>query len=347
MKNPYTLLFGREPEQYIDRPAEAEEIIENFNYDNPSEQIYMITGVRGSGKTVFMTEISNRLKKNSDWIIVELSSESNLLEDFASHLASENSRAEIFKKAKINLSFWGFGLEVSHTAPITNIQTAITKMLETLKKHNKKILITIDEVINTKSMKEFASAFQIFMRQELPVCLLMTGLFENINELQNEKNLTFLYRAPKIYLNPLNQKEIADNYESTLKISKPDADEMAVLTKGYSFAFQVLGHFAWESNGDFRKITTKFKRYVAEYSYDKIWVELSNKDKDVLFGIAHTSSGKISDIRNYLNITTNEFNPYSKRLIKKGLINGEQYGYVNFILPVFDEYVIENWEIQP
>ena len=100
MKNPYTLLFGREPEQYIDRPAEAEEIIENFNYDNPSEQIYMITGVRGSGKTVFMTEISNRLKKNSDWIIVELSSESNLLEDFASHLASENSRAEIFKKAK-------------------------------------------------------------------------------------------------------------------------------------------------------------------------------------------------------------------------------------------------------
>ena len=345
MKNPYTLLFGREPKQYIDRPAEAEEIIENFNYDNPSEQIYMITGVRGSGKTVFMTEISNRLKKDNTWIVIELSPESNLLEDLASHLASENSRAEIFKKAKINLSFWGFGLEVSQVAPITNIQLAITKMLEALKKHNKKVLITIDEAINTKSMKEFASTFQIFMRQELPICLLMTGLFENINELQNEKSLTFLYRAPKITLSPLNTKEMADNYKSALKISSGDANEMAVLTKGYSFAFQVLGHFAWESDGDFRKITEKYKRYVAEYSYDKIWIELSNKDKDILYGIAKTPSGKISDIRNYLDITTNEFNPYRKRLIKKGLINGDQYGYVKFVLPFFDEYIIENWEI--
>ena len=341
MMNPYTLLFGREPKQYIERPAEAEEIIQNFSYDEPSEQIYMITGVRGSGKTVFMTEISNRLKKNKDWIVIELSSESNLLEDFASHLASEDSRAEIFKNAKINLSFWGFGLEVTNAAPITNIQLAITKMLETLKKHKKKVLITIDEVINNKSMKEFASAFQIFIRQDLPVCLLMTGLFENIDELQNEKNLTFLYRAPKIYLNPLNQKEMADNYKNTLKINEADALEMSVLTKGYSFAFQVLGHFAWEKNGDFRQIVDKYKRYVSEYSYDKIWAELSNKDREVLYGIANVPSGKIVDIRNFLDISTNEFNPYRKRLIKKGLINGEQYGVVRLILPFFDEYIIE------
>ncbi|MBQ9278104.1 MAG: ATP-binding protein [Lachnospiraceae bacterium] len=345
MKNPYSLLFGREPEQYIRRAAEAEEIIQNFSYESPSEQIYMITGVRGSGKTVFMTEISNQLKKDKDWIVIELSSESNLLENLASHLASENSRAEIFKKAKINLSFWGFGLEVGGTAPITNIQLAITKMMEELKNHKKKVLVTIDEVVNNKSMKEFASAFQIFVRQNLPICLLMTGLFENIDELQNQKNLTFLYRAPKIYLNPLNKKEIAYNYKNTLKINDEDATEMSGLTNGYSFAFQVLGYFAWENNGDFRKVINKYKNYVSEYSYDKIWAELSNKDREILFGIANAPSGKIVDIRNYLGISTNEFNPYRKRLIKKGLINGEQYGYVKFVLPFFDEYVNENWSV--
>ena len=346
MKNPYTLLFGREPEQYIQRPLEADTIIQNFSYDDPSVQIYMITGVRGSGKTVFMTEISNRLKKDKDWIVIELSSESDMLQDLAAQLASENSRAELFKKARINLSFWGLGLEISHTAPIANIQLAITKMLEELKKHNKKVLVTIDEVVNNKPMREFASAFQIFVRQELPLCLLMTGLFKNIDELQNEKNLTFLYRAPKIHLGPLNKKEMAENYRKTLHISEEDATEMSRMTNGYSFAFQVLGHFSWEKNGDFRMASNRFKQYIFEYSYDKIWSELSQKDREMLNGIAHVPSGKIAEIREYLGCTTNEFNPYRKRLIRKGLVNGEQYGYLKLILPFFDEYIKENWEAE-
>ena len=344
MKNPYTLLFGRAPEQLIQRTADKAEILQNFSYDDPTEQVYMISGVRGSGKTVFMTDISNQLKKEEEWVVIDLSSESNLLDDFASLLSSENSRAELFKKAKLNLSFWGFGLEVADSAPITSLQLALTKMLETLKKHRKKVLVTIDEVVNNKQMREFASTFQIFMRQELPVCLLMTGLFENIDELQNEKNLTFLYRAPKKCLEPLSKREMADNYKKALKINDSDAMEMAQLTKGYSFAFQVLGHFTWEAKGDFRKAVEQTKRYVSDYSYDKIWAELSNNDRKILYGISNTPSGKIVDVRNSLGITTNEFNPYRKRLIKKGLIDGSQYGYVKLVLPFFDEYVQENWE---
>ena len=41
---------------------------------------------------------------------------------------------------------------------------------------------------------------------------------------------------------------------------------------------------------------------------------------------------------------TNEFNPYRKRLIKKGIVSGEMRGYVYFTLPLFDEYIIENYE---
>ena len=67
-------------------------------------------------------------------------------------------------------------------------------------KKKKRLLITIDEVTNTKKMRIFASAFQIFVRQDYPIFLLMTGLYENIHELQNEKSLTFLYRAPKLRL---------------------------------------------------------------------------------------------------------------------------------------------------
>mgnify|MGYP000629942261 len=40
---------------------------------------------------------------------------------------------------------------------------------------------------------------------------------------------------------------------------------------------------------------------------------------------------------------TNEFNPYRKRLIRKGIVSGEKRGYVYFTLPLFEEYVIENY----
>ncbi len=74
----------------------------------------------------------------------------------------------------------------------------------------------------------------------------MTGLYDNINDLRNEKNLTFLYRAPRMELLPLNLSNIADNYRKNLNIGDEEAERMAKLTRGYSFAFQVLGYFTWK-----------------------------------------------------------------------------------------------------
>ena len=59
--------------------------------------------------------------------------------------------------------------------------------------------------------------------------------------------------------------------------------------------------------------------------------------------IADEKNGKIKDIRGRLGMETNEFNPYRKRLIKKGIVSGEMRGYVYFTLPLFAEYVIENY----
>ena len=81
---------------------------------------------------------------------------------------------------------------------------------------------------------------------------------------------------------------------------------------------------------------------MSEFVYDKIWSELSQKDRIVTRGIAETESGKIKEIREHLGMETNEFNPYRKRLIKKGIVSGETRGYVFFTLPLFERYVIDN-----
>ena len=51
---------------------------------------------------------------------------------------------------------------------------------------------------------------------------------------------------------------------------------------------------------------------------------------------------EIKEIREHLGMETNEFNPYRKRLIKKGIVSGETRGYVFFTLPLFERYVIDN-----
>lgn len=342
--NPYSLIFGQEPEQIITRLSETANVLENFRKERPSQNVYLITGIRGVGKTVFMTEVASKLREDKDWIVIEVSSEGDPLLEVAAELSSENNLAQIFQNAQINLSFWGFGLEVKDVAPLTSIQLAVQKMLESLKKHGKRVLISIDEVISNDGIRKFASVFQILTRKKLPVYLLMTGLYENIRGLQDEKNLTFLYRAPKLELRSLSKRGIADNYMIQFGVAKDTAFEMADITRGYPYAFQVLGYLTWEKKGRYMEVLDEFKKYMADYVYDKIWSELSNKDKKVIYAMAKTTGGKIFDIRQYLEMETNEFNPYRKRLIDKGLITGDKRGYIAFQLPYFEDYVLETYE---
>lgn len=343
-QNPYTLVFGREPSQAISRYAQENEVLDAFTAEEPYQQLYMITGVRGIGKTVFMTDISNRLRQQQDWIVVELNPEKDLLNSLAAKLSSDNALARLFQSAKINLSFWGLGLEVGGVAPITDIETALGRMLESLKKKKKRLLITIDEATSTREMREFASAYQIFVRNELPVFLLMTGLYEKLYELQNEQNLTFLYRAPKITLGPLNIGTICDNYQKNFGLDRTEALKMAKLTRGYSFAFQVLGYLTWRQNGKYEKVLGEYRQCLEEYVYEKVWSELSATDRRVAYGIATAKTSKIADIRDVLGMNSNQFNPYRQRLIRKGLLDGSEHGHVSFVLPLFEDFVLEHYD---
>lgn len=345
MQNPFTLTFGKSPLEPVERPVQTNEIIDTFTAEPVNQQMFLITGVRGSGKTVMMTEISRKLRTREEWVVIELNPSVDLLQGILSKLNSNPVCAGIIKSAKIDLSFWGFGVSIEGAAPITDEETAIIAILEKMKKNGKKLLVTIDEVTNNEFMHVFAGSFQIFVRQDLPIFLLATGLYENIDELQNEKNLTFLYRAPKIQMKPLNQQAIIKKYMNIFQIEREQAAQMAELTKGYPFAFQVLGYLTWNNHGNYREVLEEYEQYLSEFVYDKIWSELSQKDRVVARGIAETDSGKIKDIREHLGMETNQFNPYRKRLIKKGILSGEMRGYVYFTLPLFEDYVLENAEI--
>lgn len=341
MSNPFTLSFGKKPAQFISRITQTNEIIENFKAEVPSNQIYMITGVRGSGKTVMMTTVSNMISKDSDWIAIELNPVRDLLQSLAAKLYGIPELHALFLKASFDFSALGLGVSIENAAPVTDIETALGLMLGELQKIGKRLLITIDEATNSEYIRIFASSFQIFLRQDYPVFLLMTGLYDNLYDLQNDKALTFLYRAPKIVLEPLNYTAVKKHYMDIFELEAKEAEHMARLTKGYPFAFQVLGYLYWENRdrGTIEDILPEYDQYLEEYVYSKIWSEMSELDKKIVYEMSVSGETKIKDIRERLGMKSELFSVYRDRLKRKGVVNTEQYGYLTLALPRFEEFV--------
>ena len=211
-----------------------------------------------------------------------------------------------------------------------------------MKKHGRRLLVTVDEVVNNAGIRLFASMFQIMLRKDLPIFLLMTGLYENIRSLQDQKTLTFLYRAPRIALQPLNLSVMADSYQRIFEMEREEAIRMARETRGYSFAFQVLGYFTWQHPDDPSRVRQLYCQYLEEYVYEKIWSEMSNTDRKVAAAMTRVPDGNIREIRALLEMDTNQFNPYRMRLIRKGIADGSTYGELRFTLPLFETFVLEN-----
>lgn len=343
MNNPFTLSFGKKPLQYVSRISQTQEIIESFCSSEPSNQIYMLTGVRGSGKTVMMTGIANELREMQEWVVVELNPTRDLLQSLAAKLYSLPEMHAHFLQAKLDFSFLGLGVSLENATPITDIESAIELMLAELQKRGKRLLITIDEVTNSEFIKVFVSAFQIFIRQDYPIFLLMTGLYENIYDLQNDKSLTFLYRAPKMVLEPLNFTAVRKQYMNIFDLSIEDAGVMAGLTKGYPFAFQVLGFLYWENREEktIEDILPEYDQYLEEYVYGKIWSEVSSKDQEVLTAMSRSGETRVKNIREEIGMTSEQFSVYRDRLKRKGILDTRTYGEVTFALPRFAEFILE------
>lgn len=168
----------------------------------------------------------------------------------------------------------------------------------------------------------------------------MTGLFENIYELKNDESLTFLYRAPKITLEPLNISAVANAYISLLGLKEECAIECAKLTKGYAYAYQVLGYVLFESGKKKidRDVLAHVDQYLQEYAYIKCWYELSNNDKRFLLAFKKETEST-QEILKITKFKKNTYSVYRDRLIKRGYINATSIGQLSLSLPRFIEFL--------
>ena len=357
--NPFNPSFGRVPPVYVEREEQIRNLCEEFENPNSPYQTTMIYGQRGCGKTAFMVAVSDEMRKKDDWIVVDLPSEGNILLSYVQNIYNQSTKdlkKIIDKVVGVSLSVAGTGIGFTLDKGEPNYTIMLEHILTELDKHGQKVLATIDEVEPNKNLKEFIFAYKHLMQMNLPIRLLMAGLPQNINAFQNAKGLTFLLRAQRLELPLLNIPIIKRQYKIAFKNTKRAIDDasltrMALETKGYAYAFQLMGYLVWNSEevdvnaAAVEDILDDYKTFLYANAYTAICNGLSEKDlefiKAMVKNIESEKKVKMEDIAKTLNKDISYISTYRKRLIADEIISSEGHGYVMFILPYFDEYVRE------
>jgi hypothetical protein len=352
MQNPFTTTFSKAPEYTYIATDKTDEILENFSYANPSESVYKITGVRGSGKTVILAKIEESLRsvasKEKGWLVFDLNPARDMLGQMAAMLhknglgGSDTNSRSITISATVWGTGGGLGYSEGKTDSFFDIGVEIEEMLQIAQKKGTRILVGIDEVSKTGEMIKFASEYGRWLRANYPVYLVCTGLYENIQEVSNVKNLTFFRRATTIRTEPLNAIRMTEMYRKKLGIDGREAKTMAQLTKGYAYAFQELGalYFKKKSHETLEDITPDLRAELFAYSYEKIWEELTEADRFLARLLVNKSEYKREEVLPLMGDRSGNYSMYRDRLIKRGILDSRQ-AYISLALPFFADYIKE------
>ena len=157
----------------------------------------------------------------------------------------------------------------------------VIKILKKLAEQKITVLAVIDEIKASVELRNFISIYQILLQQNLPVRLIMAGLPQNVSELQNDNQLTFLLRAPRITLEPLDSSNVRFNYKKAFEkggrtIDEKALDKMTKACSGYAYAFQLLGWLAWKNSSetitekDINSVLDEYKMLLFRNAYIKI-----------------------------------------------------------------------------
>ena len=138
-------------------------------------------------------------------------------------------------------------------------------------------------------------------------------------------------------------EEIRQNLAKDSQLSK--------MTKAYSFGYQLLGYLLWEYLSKSKvmpneseladMIKEPYFTKLIEYSYDKLYSELSAKDIEVINVLADFGGEdvKVAKISEAIGMTNNTMSTYRQRLEKGGVIDTSHFGHFSFALPYFKEFV--------
>lgn len=354
--NPFRPTAGAEPPRIIGRDDIALEFSESLKAGvGAPARLMRITGPRGSGKTVLLSELRDRAKA-AGWESVAVSSGPHLLEDIQDQIQGNSFNGAASVGVKLGA--------VSAKADFKRENLSLRRQLKNAAFSSKGLFIAIDEVQDApaEAMLSIASTVQLLIGEKVDIALAFAGLPAGVMDLINGKALTFLRRALPEELAPINQVEIAlsikDSFAATdLTIDDDLLAKVAKATKGYAYLIQLIGYSVWQranlhrtksevvSPADVEEgialADARFHDVVHEPAISGLTM---NEVKYLLAMCEDKGRSKSSEIAKRLGKKTNEISSIRARLLQREVILAPQRGYVEFAVPDLDEFLRDNEE---
>lgn len=376
MNIPFTPGFGEKPYILIGR----EEIIDDyddvlFNEDRTFLKHPLIVGPRAIGKTVLLHRLLETAK-NYGYMTLYISTQTDMYHQILldlhgmSFAASTNSKIEFNPQFSVSTPAGGFSLsglkfEKSSDEQFFDIDLA-TIVCDII--NNKKangVAIAIDEmnIEFIDDIRKIATTMQTLISNGFPVSFIGAGIPEYIDEIKQDKSISFIRRMCQKDIGNLSLSDIADGIENACSDNNIEIDENVSMTiakasDGSPFIAQLFSYGACviarrraARNGDNamhitiddcyngfqKKLPDVFKCIVIP-----TFNSLTNVEKTFIEAMASVYPDvriPMKTITSYMDETKQYVNIYKKRLIDKKIIMSDGYGCVKCIIPYMTMYI--------
>jgi len=365
--NPFTPSFGVSPPLLVGREGAVGAFAEALEEGLGSPyRATLITGQRGSGKTVLLNALEDEARRRG-WVVASETTRPGVAAELAGSTLPALLRQfpgaydSFFNGAGASVA--GVGLNVSRQRvdnfPVQpSLRHTLTTLADAADQAGGGVLITLDEVgrDGLADLQIIAQVVQHTFREGRQVVFAAAGLPSHIQGLLQSPGTTFLRRAERLHLGPVSLTDVARAISEPMAAAgrRIDGEALSVATagtRGYPFMIQMIGFQLWRASEDGQPVTADQARSAIEAAgrrvgqlvHEPALAELSSVDRTFLAAMAvDDQPSKMSDIRDRLGVDGNYASQYRLRLIQAELIYAPSYGRVDFLLPHLREYLREH-----
>jgi len=364
--NPFTPTFGTSPPLLVGRDGDLADFREGLRGGPGSpERATLVTGLRGTGKTVMLNAYED-VAGEEGWLVISETATPNLIDrithEHLPRLLSEiDPRQTESHLTGVSLP-GGFGADrevsVRHT-PRPGLRSQLNLLTDLLaERGGSGVLITVDEVHRKgmNDLRELGTTIQHAFRERRNVAFVGAGLPSAVDDLLSDEVSTFLRRADRRHLRTVRPEEVAAAIAVPIREAgrdiTPDALQTAVVgTGGYPFMIQLVGLHAWRADStaatidveQARRGVDQARRKVGQLVHASALADLSDVDRSFLAAMAHDDGpSRMADIATRLGVDATYAGQYRLRLIAAEVIEPRGHGLVDFTLPGLRDYLREH-----
>lgn len=359
--NPFKPTAGAEPPVLIGR----DKVIDDFS-DGLDEgvgapaRLMRITGPRGSGKTVLLTELGDIARKRG-WTVVDETAGENLCSNMVAALARDSSGASISADFDMGVVKVHAGAKKEEGS---SLREALKKATEKLGGNPVGLLVAVDEVQDAKEsdMRDLAAAVQHLIREKRNIAFVFAGITTGVMDLVSGQALTFLRRAKAEELDSIPLDEVSCALRSTIEKSGMSIKDEALAkateaTAGYAYLIQLVGYHVWRMGKrhaqqskeiDVGDVEFGVKEAMRDFNttvHEPALAGLPLHAMEYVIAMSQDAGvSRTSAVAERIGVAPSSLTSYRRLLINRQIVESAARGFVAFSIPYMREYVRANRE---